>query len=98
VSDLRNLLLVSKLLHEYTIPELYRSITFFASNKQNLVELGVNSFLTRNTRHIKHIKELYFDACFHRDLRTRCPGGTDLVLVIMMAVIMALSTTSSFKL
>ncbi|KAF4625328.1 hypothetical protein G7Y89_g12841 [Cudoniella acicularis] len=73
-SDLKHLSLVSTLLHKYTIPELYRSITFFASDEQNLLELGVDSFLARNTRHIKHVKELHFASWFHRDLRSRCPG------------------------
>jgi hypothetical protein len=67
--------LVSKLLHEYTVPELYRSITF-VSDERNLAELGVNSFLTRNSCYLKHVKELHFVACFHRHLRNRCPGGS----------------------
>jgi hypothetical protein len=40
---------VSRLLHKYTVPQLYRAITFFA-DEQNLVELGIDSFLARNTR------------------------------------------------
>jgi hypothetical protein len=39
------------------------------------VGLGIDAFLARNTRYMKHVKELHFAACFHRDLRTRCPGG-----------------------
>jgi hypothetical protein len=66
---------VSKLLHEYTVPELYRSITF-VSDEQNLAELGVDSFLTRNSYYVKHVKELHFVACFHHHLRDRCPGGS----------------------
>lgn len=63
-------------LYRYTVPELYRSITF-VSDEKNLVELGVNSFVTSNTRHIKHIKELHFTARFHVELRNRCPGGDE---------------------
>jgi hypothetical protein len=37
---------------------LYRSITFFASDEQNLVELGVDSFLNKNSSYLKYVKDL----------------------------------------
>jgi hypothetical protein len=70
---LKNLSEVSKLLRQCTVPELYRSITFFASDEQSLLELGVDSFLNRNSSYLKYVKELHFAAYFHRQLRTRCP-------------------------
>lgn len=56
------------------MPELYRSITFLASDEHDLLDLGVDAFLTRNTRHMKHVKELHFTSWFHGNLRHRCPG------------------------
>ena len=61
------------MLHQCAVPELYRSITFFASNEQNLGELGVESFLNRNSSYLIYVKEIHFAAHFHRQLRTRCP-------------------------
>ncbi|KAI9704018.1 MAG: hypothetical protein M1820_005639 [Bogoriella megaspora] len=70
-SDLTSLSLVSRLLNQYAIPELYRSITIRANDERDLTNFDLR-ILAHGAENLRYVKDLRFVAPFRDRLGARC--------------------------